>query len=325
MPVSPGFFGAKNKNAVARRHRQSAISYSPRTTERELGAPAAHKPTTMSSKGNKDDGERRKAPSRGGKRRSKPPRRSSPAGVPGGGTEAMKFILPRSASEATAAESTIFPPTLFTDALYSRGVLIPNVVQGGGGNSEPGAEEGDEAQQPNATDRFYVGSRVAKDFDGAIHRGTVTKYTAGNRGNNGNGTEALWHVQYDGGDEEDFNRQELLNAIALHQREEGANSKLGAPVSIESSIDEFREVKVEVPADYFCWEDHHNVKAKQLSYAYGTHARGGRRAPMLTEEEARMWGQKHAAHAAAQRRFPMEAVRLLGTITLYFRRRRVVE
>jgi len=179
----------------------------------------------------------------------------------------MKFTLPRSASEATAAESTIFPPTLFTDALYSRGVLIPNVVHGGGGNSEPGAEEGDEAQQPNATDRFYVGSRVAKDSDGTIYRGTVTKYTAGNRGNNGNETEALWHVQYDDGDEEDFNRQELLDAIALHQREESSDSKLGAPVSIESSIDECREVEVEVPADYFCWEDHHNFKAKHLPYA----------------------------------------------------------
>ena len=269
----------------------------------------AHKPTMMkSSRGNKDDGERRKAPSRGGKRRSKSPHRSSPAGVPGGGTEAMKFTLPRSASEATAAESTIFPPTLFTDALYSRGVLIPNVVHGGGGNGP----------EPNSTHRFYVGSRVAKDFDGTIHRGTATKYTAGNRGNNGNDTEELWHVLYDDGDEEDFNRQELLDAIALHQQEESADSNLGAPVSIESSIDECREVEVEVPADYFCWEDHHNVKAKHLPYAYGTHARGGRRVPMLTEEEARMWGQKHAAHAAAQRRFPMEAVRLLGTITLYF-------
>jgi hypothetical protein len=172
------------------------------------------------------------------------------------------------------------------------------------------------------TCQFYLGSQVAKCFGGIIYRGTVTKYTAGD-GNDDDDTEALWHVQYEDGDEEDFNRQELLHAIALHDLKEGATgmstcscSANGDAVAIESTVDACRDVEVAIPANYFCAEDHHNVKARHLPYTYGT--RGGRKLPMLSESEAKMWTQRHAAHAAACRRFPMEAVRLLGTITLYF-------
>ena len=239
----------------------------------------------------------------------------------------MKFSMPiprHSASSAASAddEPTIFPPTLFTDALYSRGVLIPNPFDT---NAEGSAAAATAAAQRdtnanNNTSRFYVGCKVAKDFDGTIYRGTITKYTAATNEDN---SEALWHVAYEDGDEEDYNRQELLDAIGLYDQVSitGTSSidGAGAVVNIDSTVDVCQDVEVEVPADYFCAEDHHNVKARHLPYKYGT--RGGRTVPMLSELEATMWTQRHAAHAAAQRRFPMEAVRLLGTITLYFEER----
>ena len=187
----------------------------------------------------------------------------------------------------------------------------------------------------NNTSRFYVGCKVAKDFDGTIYRGAITKYTAAASDINADGnsrddvndednSEALWHVQYDDGDEEDYNRQELLDAMALYDQQKGitgtsGTGAAGCVVNIDSSVDACQDVEVEVPSDFFCAEDHHNVKARHLPYKYGT--RGGRTVPMLSELEATMWTQRHAAHAAAQRRFPMEAVRLLGSITLYFEER----
>ena len=45
-------------------------------------------------------------------------------------------------------------------------------------------------------------------------------------------------------------------------------------------------------------------------------ALGERSLPCLTKIEAEMWCQKHAANTAVARRFPVEAVRLLGTISL---------
>ena len=275
----------------------------------------------------------KKRPSRGANRSgdsSLASSRSSPAGVPSAsssavGTNVMKFSMPiprHSASSAASAddEPTIFPPTLFTDALYSRGVLIPNPFDTNVEGSAAAAAAQHDTNANNNTSRFYVGCKVAKDFDGTVYRGTITKYTAATNEDN---SEALWHVAYEDGDEEDYNRQELLDAIGLYDQVSitGTSSidGAGAVVNIDSTVDVCQDVEVEVPADYFCAEDHHNVKARHLPYKYGT--RGGRTVPMLSELEATMWTQRHAAHAAAQRRFPMEAVRLLGTITLYFEER----
>ena len=197
-------------------------------------------------------------------------------------------------------------------------MLIPNPFDTNAeGSAAAAAAAQHDTNANNNTSRFYVGCKVAKDFDGTIYRGTITKYTAATNEDN---SEALWHVAYEDGDEEDYNRQELLDAIGLYDQVSitGTSSidGAGAVVNIDSTVDVCQDVEVEVPADYFCAEDHHNVKARHLPYKYGT--RGGRTVPMLSELEATMWTQRHAAHAAAQRRFPMEAVRLLGTITLYF-------
>lgn len=301
----------------------------------------------------------KKRPSREANRSGDSSARSSATSAPSAslssavdvGTNVMKFSMPiprhstsasasMSASAATAdREPTVFPPTLFTDALYNRGVLIPSPFETNTEGSAAAAAAAAAQQDTNAnhnTSRFYVGCKAAKNFDGTIFSGTITKYTAATSDINADGKshddandadnfhEALWHVQYEDGDEEDYNRQELLDAMALYDQQEGIagtsnTGAAGSVVSIESSAYACQDVEVEVPADYFCAEDHHNVKARHLPYKYGT--RGGRTVPMLSELEAKMWTQRHAAHAAAQRRFPMEAVRLLGTITLHFEER----
>ena len=43
-----------------------------------------------------------------------------------------------------------------------------------------------------------------------------------------------------------------------------------------------------------------------------------RRLPILSQDESIAWTHKHAAHMAVSRRFPLEAARLVGTITFHF-------
>ena len=61
----------------------------------------------------------------------------------------------------------------------------------------------------------FVGIKVAKDFShGAVYVGYVTKHYPPEL-ENGEMTEELFHVEYDDGDEEDMNAQEVAAAIAL--------------------------------------------------------------------------------------------------------------
>ena len=228
----------------------------------------------------------------------------------------LRFQRPRSSVVAEIGsdeEQFIFPPTIFTDATYNRGILVPN--------NDNGAQREDGG--------FGNARRVAKDFDGTVHLGTVTDY-------NSNGFVQLWHVTYDDGDEEDFNRKELDDAIALYKQQ-----KRGGDDEDEDDNDgrcAISNVEIELPYDYF-GPDHHNIKCRDLMYGYGgcitdalsstsrstirrttgsTSGGNVRVLPVLTPEEAAMWTHKNAAHAAAHRRFPSQALRLLGTITLYF-------
>lgn len=62
---------------------------------------------------------------------------------------------------------------------------------------------------------FYVGHRVARSFGGGsdemgIYHGVVTKYHPADKNN-----ECLWHIKYEDGDSEDFNSQELEEALQL--------------------------------------------------------------------------------------------------------------
>ena len=59
---------------------------------------------------------------------------------------------------------------------------------------------------------FYL-QRVAKYFDGHIYYGTITtsKPFKSDKG------ILLWHVQYDDGDSEDFNKEEVMEAMDLYK------------------------------------------------------------------------------------------------------------
>lgn len=135
------------------------------------------------------------------------------AGPPNLDPNTLRFRRPRPSSSASAPagagngrEGYIFPPTVFTDAKYTRGILVPN--------------------------------------------STITDNSAVNNNDNGRILE---------------------------------------------------DVAIQIPADYF---DLEGGRPRQL--------------PALSRDEAARWNDTFAAQAAARRRCPMEAVRLLGTITLPF-------
>ncbi len=59
----------------------------------------------------------------------------------------------------------------------------------------------------NSTDPFsFVQNRVSKDFDGVTFFGTVVKYDDSD-------DPAFWHVVYDDGDAEDYNKKDLIKAL----------------------------------------------------------------------------------------------------------------
>ena len=59
---------------------------------------------------------------------------------------------------------------------------------------------------------FYL-QRVAKYFDGIIYYGTITT----SRPFRSDKGILLWHVEYDDGDSEDFNKEEVMEAIELYK------------------------------------------------------------------------------------------------------------
>jgi hypothetical protein len=58
----------------------------------------------------------------------------------------------------------------------------------------------------------FVGVRIAKKFDSGIFFGSITEYVAANMSKDGE----FWHVTYDDGDEEDFDKHSLSKAISFH-------------------------------------------------------------------------------------------------------------
>mmetsp|Transcript_10172 Transcript_10172/g.11812 ORF Transcript_10172/g.11812 Transcript_10172/m.11812 type:complete len:535 (+) Transcript_10172:230-1834(+) len=58
----------------------------------------------------------------------------------------------------------------------------------------------------------YIGSKMAKEFDDdTIYFGTVVKYYESGE------EEPLWSIEYDDGDAEDMNEEELVQAMAFHR------------------------------------------------------------------------------------------------------------
>jgi hypothetical protein len=73
------------------------------------------------------------------------------------------------------------------------------------------------AKKPKIVDEFttlvnssdplsFVRQRISKDFDGDSFFGTILQY-------DNSENPAFWHVQYDDGDEEDFNKRDLMKAL----------------------------------------------------------------------------------------------------------------
>ena len=57
--------------------------------------------------------------------------------------------------------------------------------------------------------KSFVRQRIAKDFDGETYYGTVMEYDDSEE-------PAFWHIQYDDGDEEDYAKNDLIQALKLY-------------------------------------------------------------------------------------------------------------
>jgi hypothetical protein len=69
---------------------------------------------------------------------------------------------------------------------------------------------------PSAEPQVYVSRRVGKFFEGAIYFGTVTSY---------DGNELLWQIDYDDGDEEEFDKDELMLHIKMYESHKDLDKK----------------------------------------------------------------------------------------------------
>lgn len=61
--------------------------------------------------------------------------------------------------------------------------------------------------------RSFIGKKIAKDFDGNLYFGTVKDYDDSE-------APAFWHVEYDDGDEEDYNEKDLIKALKYYNVKE---------------------------------------------------------------------------------------------------------
>lgn len=98
-------------------------------------------------------------------------------------------------------------------------VVRPGEPMGGRGGTGSGGS-GNEANDGGSTSHQLIGSRVAKDFgevEGGIFFGRVMTYHPPARDPHGAMKSELFSVTYTDGDEEDFNMEELQNAMRFAQ------------------------------------------------------------------------------------------------------------
>jgi hypothetical protein len=120
--------------------------------------------------------------------------------------------------------------------------VLPPVASRPKSAAADGGKATDNKSSRSCGPRVYLGTRVAKDFDRKTHFGTVTGYSS---------DDGFWHVNYDDGDEEDFEAKELESALH-HHKKEGANDfgvktkKLSksASVVIASPIQKSKRMKL---------------------------------------------------------------------------------
>jgi hypothetical protein len=106
--------------------------------------------------------------------------------------------------------------------------VLPAVVSPPKSAAADGGKTTDNKSSQSSGPRVYVGTRVAKDFGQKTHFGTVSGYSS---------DSGFWRVNYDDGDEEDFEKKELNGALC-HYKKKGSNDfgpkekKLNKSVSV---------------------------------------------------------------------------------------------
>lgn len=65
------------------------------------------------------------------------------------------------------------------------------------------------AMVKNSQPTHFISRRIAKDFDGEIYFGTIKEY-------DNSDTPAFWRVFYDDGDQEDYERKDLIKGLKLY-------------------------------------------------------------------------------------------------------------
>lgn len=91
---------------------------------------------------------------------------------------------------------------------------------------------------------LYVTKRIAKDFDGVLYLGTVTRFASSLDDDDDDdddgaapASDGMWHVQYDDGDEEDYDRTDLNKALALYDTQGRAVDRVKtAPTGAAASV-----------------------------------------------------------------------------------------
>lgn len=73
-------------------------------------------------------------------------------------------------------------------------------------------------------------SKIAR-FERKVFFGTVADYDAGSKG-------GLWHVEYDDGDEEDFDEKDLKKALKLYGKKGNGDERKNSVTDAEASAEE---------------------------------------------------------------------------------------
>jgi hypothetical protein len=90
-----------------------------------------------------------------------------------------------------------------------------------------------------ADDIPYLKRRIAKDFDGEIYFGYIKGFVPSS--NNRDGVD-LWSVEYDDGDAEDMEEDELMHGFLLY-RKNAANDRVGNAVKRKEKKMKYRDEK----------------------------------------------------------------------------------
>ena len=118
-----------------------------------------------------------------------------------------------------AAAAAVAPSNQSTNDVNTNGVLQPASVlvlkqEDAVSIVDNNPEEAPERARQSGTDEavdpktFYKGKKVAKMFENEIYFGTVTRYRPRFR---------FWVVEYDDGDDEEFDKNDLMNALNLYE------------------------------------------------------------------------------------------------------------